>query len=81
MSDFELVEIPFDSDDFSATLEDEFVTAKVTKDLEAVTDIEELRKGAIKLLQLAVMRQSVIRGLIRRIAALESSTIRTKYTE
>ena len=81
MSDFELVEIPFDSDDFSATLEDEFVTAKVTKDLEAVTDIEELRKGAIKLLQLAVMRQSVIRGLIRRIATLEADTIRTKYTE
>ena len=81
MSDFELIEIPFDSDDFSATLEDEFVTAKVTKDLEAVTDIEQLRAGAIKLLQLAVMRQSVIRGLIRRIASLETETIRTRYTE
>jgi hypothetical protein len=81
MSDFDLVEVPFDSDDFSATLEDEFVIAKLTKDLEAVTDIEQLRVGAIKLLHLAVGRQAVIRGLVRRIANLEPDVIRTRYSE
>jgi hypothetical protein len=81
MSDFELIEVPFDSDDFSASLEDEFITAKVTRDLEAVTDINQLRAGAIKLLQLAMMRQAVIRGLIKRIATLETGVIRTQYTE
>jgi|688.fasta_scaffold2178180_1 hypothetical protein len=81
MSDFELVEIVFDSDDFSSTLEDEFLTAKITRELEAVTDIEQLRLGALKLLQIAMMRQSVIRGLCKRISKLEVDTIRTRYTE
>jgi hypothetical protein len=79
MSNFELVEIPFESDDFQSTLEDEFLTTKITKELEAVTDIEQLRAGAIKLLQLAVMRQGMIRGLCKRLAALESNVIRKKY--
>jgi hypothetical protein len=79
MSNFELVEIPFESDDFQPTLEDEFLTTKVTKELEAVTDIEQLRAGAIKLLQLAVMRQGMIRGLCKRLAGLESNVIRKKY--
>jgi hypothetical protein len=79
MSNFELVEIPFESDDFQPTLEDEFLTTKITKELEAVTDIEQLRAGAIKLLQLAVMRQGMIRGLCKRLAGLESNVIRKKY--
>jgi hypothetical protein len=79
MSNFELVEIPFESDDFQSTLEDEFLTTKITKELEAVTDIEQLRAGAIKLLQLAVMRQGMIRGLCKRLAGLESNVIRKKY--
>jgi hypothetical protein len=79
MSNFELVEIPFEPNDFQPTLEDEFLTTKLTKELEAVTDIEQLRAGAIKLLQLAVMRQGMLRGLCKRLAALESSVIRTKY--
>jgi hypothetical protein len=79
MSNFELVEIPFESDDFQPTLEDEFLITKITKELEAVTDIEQLRTGAIKLLQLAVMRQGMIRGLCKRLAGLESNVIRKKY--
>jgi hypothetical protein len=81
MSNFELVEIPFDSDDFQSTLEDEFLLAKLTKEIEAVRDIEQLRDGALKLLQLAVMRQGMIRGLCKRLAGLESNVIRRKYEE
>jgi hypothetical protein len=81
MSNFELVEIPFGSADFQSTLEDEFLLAKLTKEIEAVRDIEQLRDGALKLLQLAVMRQGMIRGLCKRLAGLESNVIRRKYEE
>lgn len=81
MDSFELVEIEFGPSDFESTLEDEFLVARVTKELDAVTDIEQLREGAKKLLQLAVMRQSMIRGLVRRLANLEAETIRTQYPD
>jgi hypothetical protein len=81
MSSFELVEVPFDPSDFQSTLEDEFLLAKLTKEIEAVRDIEQLRDGALKLLQLAVMRQGMIRGLCKRLAGLESNVIRRKYEE
>lgn len=81
MSNFELIEVPFDPNDFEATLEDEFLIAKITKELEAVTDIEQLRTGALKLLHVAVLRQGMIRGLCRRLAELESNIIRKKYSE
>jgi hypothetical protein len=78
---FEITEIPFDPDQFETTLEDEFLLTKVTKELEAVTNIETLRTGAIKLLQLAVHRQAVIRGLVKRIASIEGDVIKRYYEE
>lgn len=81
MDSFELVEIEFGPSDFESTLEDEFLVARVTKELDSVTDIEQLREGAKKLLQLAVMRQSMIRGLVRRLANLEAEAIRTQYPD
>lgn len=81
MAEFELVEIPFEGDDFNPTLEDEFLIAKLTKEIEAVTDIEQLRVGTLKLLQLAMGRQAVIRGLCRRLAGLETNLIRRKYED
>lgn len=81
MSSFELVEVPFDPNDFEATLEDDFLIAKITKELEAITDIELLRTGALKLLHVAVLRQGMIRGLCKRLAELETNIIRKKYEE
>lgn len=81
MSKFELTEIPFDGDAFQSTLEDEFLITRLTKELEAVTDIEQLRAGALKLLQLAVMRQAMIRGLVKRLASLEFSGIKREYED
>jgi hypothetical protein len=78
---FEITEIPFDPDQFETTLEDEFLLTKVTKELEAVNNIETLRTGAIKLLQLAVHRQAVIRGLVKRIASIEGDVIKRYYEE
>lgn len=79
MSEFELVEIQFDPDCFETTLEDDFLLTRIGKELDAVTDIEQLREGAKKLLQLCVGRQAVIRGLCKRIGDLESTTIRRRY--
>jgi hypothetical protein len=81
MDSFELVEVGLSPSDFESTLEDQFLVARITKELEAVTDINQLREGAIKLLQLAVMRQSMVRGLVRRLANLECSAIRTRYSD
>ena len=81
MSKFDVIEIPFDGEEFEQTLEDEFLLAKIKQEIEAVTDLEVMKQGALKLLQLAVMRQAFIRGLVRRLADLECTTIRTRYEE
>ena len=81
MSGFELIEFKFTPDDFNLSLEDEFLQAKITKELEAVTDPDVLRAGALKLLQLAVHRQAIIRSLISRLANLEADVIKTYYEE
>jgi len=81
MSGFELIEYKFSPDDFSLSLEDEFLLAKLTKELEAVNDVEVLRIGALKPLELAVHRQAIIRSLIARLANLEADVIKTYYEE
>jgi hypothetical protein len=81
MSKFELIEFQFDPDDFSLSLEDEFLIAKLTKDIKSVSDAETLKQAALKLLGLAVHRQAVIRGLIRRLANVEAGAISRIYEE
>lgn len=81
MSGFELIEFKFSPDDFDLSLEDEFLMAKLTKELEAVKDPDVLRAGALKLLQLAVHRQAIIRSLIARLANLEGDVIKKYYEE
>ena len=78
---FDLVEIPFEGEKFQQSLEDKFLIAKIKQELEAVTSLEVMKEGAIKLLELAVMRQTFIRGLVKRLANLECDTIRTRYEE
>ena len=77
MAKYELVEVPFGPDDYELSLEDEFTITRIKAEVEAVTDIEQLKVGAIKLLQLAVMRQAMIRGLVRRLAQFETEAMRS----
>lgn len=77
MSCAEVIEIPFGPEDFETSLEDEFTITRIQKELDAVTDIEQLRIGASQLLKLAVMRQSMIRGLVRRLSKFEFNGIRS----
>jgi hypothetical protein len=81
MSKFDVIEIPFEGEEFEQSLEDKFLLAKVRQEINNVTDLEEMKKGAIKLLELAVMRQTFIRGLVKRLANLEGNAIRTRYEE
>jgi hypothetical protein len=81
MSKFELIEYQFDPDDFSLQLEDEFMIARLSKEIEAVDDPKILKEAALKLLQLAVHRQAVIRGLVGRVAKLEGDAITKVYDE
>jgi len=81
MSKFELLEFQFDPDDFSLELEDEFQITRLSTELDKATDPDVLRAGAKKLLQLAVQRQAVIRGLCKRLANLEADCIRKYYPD
>jgi len=81
MSKFDVIEIPFDGEEFEQSLEDKFLLAKIRQEINNVTDLEVMKQGAIKLLELAVVRQSFIRGLVKRLADLECNAIRTRYEE
>jgi hypothetical protein len=55
--------------------------ARLSKEIEAVDDPKVLKEAALKLLQLAVHRQAVIRGLVGRVAKLEGDAITKIYEE
>lgn len=78
---FDLIEIPFEGEEFQQSLEDQFLLAKVKQEITNVTDLEVMKQGAVKLLELAVMRQAFIRGLVKRLATLEGNMIKTRYEE
>ena len=78
---FDLIEIPFDGEEFQQSLEDQFLLAKIKQEISNVTDLEVMKQGAVKLLELAVMRQAFIRGLVKRLATLEGNMIKTRYEE
>ena len=61
-------------------MEDEFTLKAVSNQLEKVQDIEELRLGAMNLLDIAIQRQAVIRGLCKRLVELETQgVVKKKY--
>jgi hypothetical protein len=81
MAGFNVVEIPFQPEDFERSMEDEFTLVKIKKELENTNDVATLRRGAILLAELAVMRQGLIRGLVRRLADYDCQAIHTKYED
>ena len=81
MAGFNVVEIPFQPEDFERSMEDEFTLVKIKKELENINDVATLRKGAILLAELAVMRQGLIRGLVRRLADYDCQAIKAKYED
>tara|TARA_Y100000004_G_C8678645_1_gene312389 strand:- start:100 stop:357 length:258 start_codon:yes stop_codon:yes gene_type:complete len=73
MSDeFEIIEIPFEGLDMSKTIEDEFLEARINQEIDAATDVKELREAAKKLVKVATARQAAIRGLCKRLVQYET---------
>lgn len=64
---------------FEQSLEDQFTLAKIEQEINNVTDIEQAKKAALMLAKLAIMRQGVIKALIKQLADLESKEIKSLY--
>lgn len=80
-TDFDQLSYSFDSPDFQLTLEDSFLLTRLQNELKEATDIEQVRHGAVLLLNLAVLRQAMIRGLIKRIGSLEQAGMQPRLAE
>jgi hypothetical protein len=82
METFKVTEVSFEPIDFSPTLEDEFTATAVSKEIESVDDIDQLKLGAMNLLKVAMHRQAVIRGLCKRLAKIETyGIVTTKHVD
>jgi hypothetical protein len=82
METFKVTEVSFEPIDFSPTLEDEFTATAVSKEIESVDDIDQLKLGALNLLKVAMHRQAVIRGLCKRLAKIETyGIVTTKHVD
>ncbi len=73
--EFAMIEIPFEELDISKTMEDEFLEARINKEIDAATNIEELREAAKKLVKIATARQAAIRGLCKRLVQYETMAL------
>ena len=78
MSSFKVVEVSFDPIDQTPSLEDEFTLKAVSNQIEKVQDIEELRQVSKTLLQIAIQRQAIMRGLCKRLAEIETQGVSKK---
>tara|TARA_R100000664_G_C2759848_1_gene150125 strand:- start:6857 stop:7108 length:252 start_codon:yes stop_codon:yes gene_type:complete len=78
MASFELVELAFDPSDLTPTLEDEFTMIAISKELESLENIDQVKVGAVQLLHVAMQRQAIIRGLCKRLAKLETEGVTRK---
>jgi|TARA_R110002020_G_scaffold176201_1_gene368287 hypothetical protein len=73
--EFAMIEIPFEELDISKTMEDEFLETRINKEVDAATNIEELREAAKKLVKIATARQAAIRGLCKRLVQYETMAL------
>jgi hypothetical protein len=73
--EFAIIEVPFEELDISKTMEDEFLEARINKEIDAATNVDELREAAKKLVQIATARQAAIRGLCKRLVQYETMAL------
>lgn len=73
--EFAIIEIPLEELDISKTMEDEFLEARINKEIDAATNVDELRAAAKKLVQIATARQAAIRGLCKRLVQYETMAL------
>lgn len=73
--EFAVIEIPFEELDISKTMEDEFLELRMHREIDAATNVEELREAAKKLVKIATARQAAIRGLCKRLVQYETMAL------
>ena len=73
--EFAIIEIPLEELDISKTMEDEFLEARINKEIDAATNVDELRAAAKRLVQIATARQAAIRGLCKRLVQYETMAL------
>ena len=71
MKKLKITEIVFDPKETEPTLEDEFTMTAITRELESLNDPKKLKMAALHLLFISIQRQSIIRGLCKRLAESE----------
>ncbi len=77
MSPYKVTEVSFEPIDFTPTLEDEFTMTSISKEIENIEDMDQLKVGALNLLKVALHRQAIIRGLCKRLAQVETYGVST----
>ena len=75
MKNFKITEVPFEPSDIAPTLEDEFRKEWVSRELESIKDRAKLRMAALNLLMITMQRQTIIRGLCKRLAKVETDCV------
>lgn len=81
MSKFQITEVPFEPSDLKPTLEDEFTTIAITRELDSTNDPAKLKVAAVNLLMVAMQRQAIIRNLCKRLASKEiPDSVQTTHT-
>jgi hypothetical protein len=62
-------------------MEDEFLEARLLAEIDKVSDVDELKEAAKKLLKISILRQGAIRGLCKRLLQYETAAFQTYKTD
>jgi hypothetical protein len=62
-------------------MEDEFLEARLLAEIDKVSNVDELKEAANKLLKISILRQGAIRGLCKRLLQYETAAFQTYNTD
>ena len=80
MASFDLIELCLDPLDVTPTLEDEFTSTVVKKEIDNLDDIDHVKIASKQLVSLVMQRQAIIRALVKRLA-VDNENVRIQRFE
>ena len=80
MASFDLIELSLDPLDVTPTLEDEFTSTVVKKEIDNLDDIDHVKIASKQLVSLVMQRQAIIRALVKRLA-VDNENVRVQRFE
>ena len=81
MASFDLIELSLDPLDVTPTLEDEFTSTVVKKEIDNLEDIDHVKIASKQLVTLVMQRQAIIRSLVKRLADDNEDNVRIQRFE